>query len=275
MAGFDNNTMYADNVDFTGATNPAATVTVNGQLLIGSSVIPNIKVGTLTSPNNTITIGYASPNITLDLVGGTQAIERIVVDTATGTGTNPVMPLFGIIAMTGAQVATGTIGTNVIRTDSTVPNSLTIEIQRSTTAAASDVTLNGVSHFNSAQFSVGSNGFVSVINGGFTWTDVTGATQALAVQNGYLTDRGAGVVYTLPATAAIGDEIRIVGKLGLATVTPNANQQILMSSASGTVGVTGTIVATNVGDCVDLICTTSGASTVWRAANFVGNWTVN
>ncbi len=116
---------------------------------------------------------------------------------------------------------------------------------------------------------------IAAISGGFTWTDVTGATQTLAAENGYITDRGAGVTYTLPASGAIGDEIRIVGKLGLTTIAQNANQQILLSSASSTVGVSGTVVGTNVGDCIELICITAGASTVWRAITFVGNWTVS
>ncbi len=90
----------------------------------------------------------------------------------------------------------------------------------------------------------------------------------------YFSDISVGVIKLL-APLNQGDEIRIVGKLGITTVTPNANQQIIMSSASGTVGVTGTIVGTNQKDCVDLICTTAGANTVWTSANFVGNWTVN
>ncbi len=108
---------------------------------------------------------------------------------------------------------------------------------------------------------------------GMPWTDVTGATQTLAVNQGYVTDH-TNVTYTLPSTAALGDTIKIVGKLGLATITPNSNQQILMGSASGTVGVTGTAVATNVGDCIQLRCITAGASTIWRAENWVGNWTL-
>ena len=108
---------------------------------------------------------------------------------------------------------------------------------------------------------------------GLTWTDVTGATQTLAAANGYITDH-TNVTYTLPASGTLGDLIKIVGKLGLATITPNANQQILIGSASGTVGATGTAVATNVGDCIELICITSGASSVWRADAFVGNWTL-
>jgi hypothetical protein len=108
---------------------------------------------------------------------------------------------------------------------------------------------------------------------GFPWTDVTGATQTLAVNNGYITDH-TNVTYTLPASAALGDTMKIVGKSGITTVAQNANQQILMSSASSTVGVSGSIAGTNVGDCVELICITAGASTVWRGASFVGNFTV-
>lgn len=107
-----------------------------------------------------------------------------------------------------------------------------------------------------------------------SWTDVTTATQALATQNGYVTDRGAGVTYTLPATANLGDQILIVGKLGIPTINQNANQQILISSASSTVGVGGSVNGNNVGDCITLVCITPGASTVWRANSVVGNWTV-
>lgn len=115
---------------------------------------------------------------------------------------------------------------------------------------------------------------ISASGSGFVWNDVTGATQTLAVENGYVTDRAGGVTYTLPATAAFGDEILIAGKSGAWSVVQNANQQILLGSSSSTVGVGGSIASTNVGDCVHLLCITAGASTVWRALNFVGNITV-
>jgi len=122
---------------------------------------------------------------------------------------------------------------------------------------------------------VSGNPTISVTGGGgVAWTDVTGATQTLATNNGYVTDHSTTVTYTLPASANLGDAIYIVGKLGLATVAQNANQQILLSSSSSTVGAGGSITATNVGDCITLICITSGASTVWRANDVVGNWTI-
>ena len=116
---------------------------------------------------------------------------------------------------------------------------------------------------------------ISASSSGFSWTDVTGATQTIAAENGYITDRGGGVTYTLPASGSLGDTFKIVGKAGIATITPLALQQLLIGSASGTVGITGTAVSTNAGDCIEFVCITSGASTVWRARNFVGNWSLN
>lgn len=188
--------------------------------------------------------------------------------TITGDSGGAISPVSGNWNILASSTSSGT--TPIATAGS--GNTLTINLQRSQAIAATDSTKVGVSTFNSGDFSVDSNGFVSIISGGFTWTDVTSATQTLVAENGYLTDRGAGVTYTLPATASIGDQIRIVGKLGLATITPNANQQIVIGSSSGTVGVTGTAVSQNAGDCIELICITAGASSVWRSANLVGTW---
>lgn len=107
-----------------------------------------------------------------------------------------------------------------------------------------------------------------------TWTDVTSSPQALAVQNGYVTDLGGGVTYTLPASAVIGEKIQIVTKLGMTTINQNAGQQIRVTSATTTVGVAGTCVSTAVGDCLVLVCATAGASTLWIAESATGNWTL-
>jgi len=102
-------------------------------------------------------------------VGGGTGLLSVTVDAFTGPGTNPVVPTGGgNITITGAQVATGTIGANVIRTDSLAANTLTIEIQRSTAVAAADSTKNGVSHFYDSHFTVDSNAFVKSTNAGGT-----------------------------------------------------------------------------------------------------------
>ncbi len=69
MPGFSSITgdeaiMFADNASFDG-TDRGGKMTINGQLWIGSTAAPHVKLGSLTSPDTSITIGYASPNITL------------------------------------------------------------------------------------------------------------------------------------------------------------------------------------------------------------------
>jgi hypothetical protein len=154
------------------------------------------------------------------------------------------------IALTNGQLAIGSTGLDPVAATLTAGTGVTI------TNGAGSIT-------------------IAATGGGMVWTDVTGSTQTIAAQNGYITDRGGGVTYTLPASGALGDTFIIVGKAGLATITPNANQQLLIGSASGTVGATGTAVATNAGDSITFVCITSGASTVWRASSFVGNWNLS
>jgi hypothetical protein len=114
----------------------------------------------------------------ITLATGIQA-QDIVVDASTSPGTNPVVPTAGgFITITGGQVAAGTVGAQVIRTDSLAANTFTIEIQRSAAVASSASTNNGVSHFNSSQFSVDGNGFVSLsgLAGITTLSDDVGTT---------------------------------------------------------------------------------------------------
>jgi|SRR5215469_15013579 len=80
MAGFANDAnlkeiVYCDNVDFSGGTHPTGQITSNGQLLIGSASSPNIRAGSITSPDGSITFGYSSPNITAVVTGGAPYIS--------------------------------------------------------------------------------------------------------------------------------------------------------------------------------------------------------
>ncbi len=165
MAGFDNDTMYADNVDFSGSLTPGPTVTLNGQLLIGSTAAPNIRVATLTAGAG-ITITNGAGSIVIAATGGVTPVGGLTPDAFTPPGTSPVVgDGSGNIVVTGAQVAAGVVGTNVIRTDSLAANTLTIEIQRATSAAVSTPADNGVAHFDNTIFTVGAGGFVSLVGG--------------------------------------------------------------------------------------------------------------
>lgn len=107
-----------------------------------------------------------------------------------------------------------------------------------------------------------------------TWVDVTSGTQALAPNNGYVTDNGASLVtFTLPVTAAFGTIIEVAGKsAGGWVIHQNAGQQIIFDGESTTVGVGGSLASTLRNDYVKLLCIT--ANTTWSVIGGVGNITV-
>lgn len=105
---------------------------------------------------------------------------------------------------------------------------------------------------------------ISGTGSGIGWTEVTGTTQAMAADNGYVANNAAPVVFTLPATAAFGTAIDVIGKgAGGWVVEQNAGQNIQIGNISSTVGATGSIESTNQYDSITLICTT--ADTTWTA----------
>jgi hypothetical protein len=79
-------------------------------MLIGTTALnvggTNINVGTLTSPLGTLTVGYSSPNITLDLAGGSTGIDSIHPD----SGTDPVVPTIGGLVNIVGSGSTTTVG---------------------------------------------------------------------------------------------------------------------------------------------------------------------
>lgn len=114
---------------------------------------------------------------------------------------------------------------------------------------------------------------ISTISGGFPWTVVTDATQALAVNNAYIGNRGTTITYTIPTTAAIGSVIKITNiGAGLPVIAQNAGESINIVGSTTTVGVGGSLTATEQFDSIELVCIV--ADTTWNVLSITGNWTV-
>lgn len=109
-------------------------------------------------------------------------------------------------------------------------------------------------------------------SGGMTWTEVTGTTQSMAVDNGYGANNASRVVFTLPDTAAFG---KIVAVQGIGTggwrVGQNAGEQIIYDSGGvdgydeTTVGTGGYIESTDQYDSAEFMCIV--ANTTWVVRN--------
>jgi hypothetical protein len=114
---------------------------------------------------------------------------------------------------------------------------------------------------------------ISVVNGPGTitvsqtgddisWSEVTGTSQAIAVNSGYLTNNAALVTLTLPVTSALFTKINVVGKgSGGWKIAQNAGQSINLGITTTTTGTGGSLASTNQYDSIELICTV--ANTTW------------
>lgn len=107
-----------------------------------------------------------------------------------------------------------------------------------------------------------------------TWTEVTATgPTALSVNEGVVANNGSQVNLTLPATAAVGDIIRIAGKgAGGFQIQQNAGQTIHFAGSSSTTGTGGSITSTIQYNAIELVCTT--ANTDFVVISSIGNFTV-
>jgi hypothetical protein len=241
--------------------NSLGTIAVTGGQIAASSTSNVIRTNT-TLPNSysieiqrsttaaTSTVGdngvchFASSAFSVDsngfvaLAGGGQAIESVTVDANTAPGTNPVLPATnGAIVVTGAQIATGSTN-NAIRTNSLAPNTYSIEIQRTTTAAASNVNLNGISHFDSSSFSVDSNGFVTLA-GGSQAIDSIGVDANTAPGTNPVLPNTNGLVTVTGGQVASGTTANVIRTNSLAANVYEIQVQRSTTAATSTVGSNG------------------------------------
>ena len=209
----------------------------------------------------TVTNGNGqSGNPTISLAGGSPAVEHL-----TGTTGGQLNPdgsnNFNLLAATAGA---GTTPVTISGSGST----LTTTIQKSQAIASTDATKIGLASFSSNDFAVDANGFVTIITGGFTWSDTSGTVTASA-QNGYFITTTC--TSTLPASPSEGDTvIYIVDTTNLLTITGNTGQKIRLGTNLS--AAAGTCVNTQRGDSIELVYRTSG--TTWFGRNADGGWNI-
>ncbi len=115
--------------------------------------------------------------------------------------------------------------------------------------------------------SAGGSGGVS------SWVDVTGTSQSVAPNTGYIADNAALCTLTLPTTAAQGTVFRIAGNgAGGWLLAQNASQTVKFGNVATTTGTGGNLASTDPGDALECLCVV--ANTTWRVLSTIGNLTV-
>lgn len=209
--------------------------------------------------------GNAGAN-TADIQGTTDQVLRV-----NGAGTALA---FGAIDLSKVAAATGVLQA------ASFP-ALTGDVTTASGALATTLaTVNSnVGSFTNASITVNGKGLITAASNGtgtfapMPTTVVTGTTQAVAVNNCYVSNNAGVVTMTLPATAAVGDEIQIMG-LGAGgwSLAQNASQLVHFGNVASTTGTGGSIASQNAFDTLKIKCVVANTTFCVIAAQ--GNMTV-
>ena len=113
---------------------------------------------------------------------------------------------------------------------------------------------------DSSSVNFGGGGTVAYGVAGISWNNVSGTTQAAAVNNGYVCSNAGATTVTLPATAAIGAVVGIIAAgAGGFILTANSGQTIKFGTS--TTATAGNLTSSNEYDSLWVICVV--ANTTW------------
>ncbi len=266
--------------EFTGTLTQTVVMPVTSTLTLGQQYyIINNSSGVVTvqsSGANTIQAMAAGTSLllTVILTSGTTAASwqaSYIVDSGgSGTVNAGTANQLAYYATTGTAVS-GLTGANsaLLVTNSTGVPAMTASltdgqvIVGSTGATPVPATLTAGSNIAISN-AAGSITISSTGGSGYVWSEVTGTSQAMAVDNAYIASNAGLVTLTLPSTAAVGDTLIVQGKgTGGWLIAQNASQQIHLGSSATTVGVGGSLASTNQWDSIELVCVT--ANNIWAS----------
>jgi len=234
---------------------------VDGMLLIGKT--GDVPIWAALTDGNNITSTEGANSISIAVTGTTD--HTVQVGSAAGALTS--------LAVGGTgTILTGVAGADPAWTTATYPE--TVFIGDVLVASANDVV--GV------ETGATTAGYVLTANGAgaaptfqanpvfdMTWSAEAGTTVAAVANYGYITQNVALTTLTLPAAAALGTTIAIIGEgAGMWTIAQRAGQSIRYVGMASTVGVGGSVSATNQYDTVYIVCRV--ADTTWSVVSATG-----
>jgi len=100
-----------------------------------------------------------------------------------------------------------------------------------------------------------------------TWTTVTGTTQSMLTNSGYVANNAAQVAFTLPTASSVGDVLQVQGKgAGGWRINQNASQTIYngVTGTATTTGTSGYVDSTTQYASIRLVCVTANLD--WAVA---------
>ncbi len=227
--GGTNAALTADNggIVYSNATSLAIlahTATAQQLLMSGASTTPQWSTTTYPLTNAINTINYASSANVMGSIAA--ANSSVLISGNTGV---PVMSG----ALTNGQLIIGSTGASPTRATLTAGTGITIS------NGAGTITISGA-------------------GSGYSWTEVTGTSQSMAVNNGYIANNAGLVTLTLPSSASVGDTVILQGKgSGLFKIAQNSGQTIRFGNVSTTTGVGGSLTAVNQYNSIELLCITT------------------
>ena len=144
---------------------------------------------------------------------GNTFLARDAVATSASTDSGTAPPSAGVLTISGGDnidtsgagsTVTIAVGSAVCDSASTDSGTATPSAGVLTIAGGTNVTTSG----SGSTVTINASGG----GGGITWNEVTGTSQAAAVDNGYICNNASLVTVTLPDTAALGSVVAITGK---------------------------------------------------------------
>lgn len=209
------------------------------------------------SQSNIVLSGIGNPNAA---VAGTvyqffydTSGKKLYICTTTGSSTTAVWTLISansyVVSLTNGQLLIGSTGADPVAANIIAGTNISI------VNSAGSITISGTGA------------------AGFSWNSVTGLTQPMTANNGYVANNASRITLTLPNTAAFGTQLIVVGKgAGGWAIAQNASQSIVLSSSTTTIGAGGSLASTQAKDSIVMICTI--ADLEWTVISSIGNITV-